>query len=74
MEPSGRLSDAVGDGKKKRKKKIDASLRNKLKKEVVSPYTQNWILWVAAVVLVLVVLTWLFGGEETVPIIRVPDL
>lgn len=55
-------------------KVIDDRLRERLKQEIVSPYQQNWILRVAAVVFVLVVLVAIFGGEEQVPIIHVPDL
>lgn len=64
-----------GSGKGKSEKEgIDEGLKQRLKEEVVSPYTQNWILRAVAVVLVLVVLVAIFGGEEKVPIIRVPDL
>lgn len=60
--------------KKKKKKKIDEGLKDKLKEEVVSPWKDNWILRVGIVVVVLVLLVWVFGGEESVPIIKVPDL
>lgn len=62
-------------GKVKRKgKKIDEGLKDKLKEEVVSPWKDNWILRVGIVVVILVLLVWVFGGEESVPIIKVPDL
>lgn len=72
-----RLGDpGLGDGVPKRRKKvkIDPRLKERLKREVVSPYRDNWILWFGIVVGVLVVLVSVFGGLDTVPIIPVPDL
>lgn len=60
--------------KKKEVKQIDNELKERLKKEVVSPYTQNWILRVTIFVVLLIVLVALFGGTDKVPIIPVPDL
>ncbi|CDF37425.1 unnamed protein product [Chondrus crispus] len=40
---------------------IDEQLKEKLKAEISAPYEQNWILWVGAGVLVLVVLSVAFG-------------
>lgn len=65
---------SVAPRKKKKRKQIDVNLKNKLREEVVSPYTQNWILRVSVVIFVLVVLVRLFGGLDTVPIISIPDL
>ena len=65
--------ESTGEVKKKAPR-IDQNLKSKLKEEVVSPYTQNWILRVFVVVLVLVILVGIFGGEDTVPIISIPDL
>lgn len=56
------------------RKKIDDELKERLKQEVVSPYTQNWILRVTIVVAVLIALVAIFGGTENTPIISVPDL
>lgn len=56
------------------KPQLDEDLKDRLKKEVVSPYTQNWILRVTALVVVLIVLVALFGGTDKAPIIPVPDL
>lgn len=56
------------------KSPIDENLRNRLKEEVVSPYTQNWILRIAIVVFILAVLVSTFGGSDTTPIISLPDL
>lgn len=53
---------------------IDDSLRDRLKQEVVSPYTQNWILRVTVGIVVLIVLVAIFGGSDKAPIIPVPDL
>lgn len=39
---------------------VDDDLKEKLKKEIVAPYEQNWILWIGAGVLVLVVLSVIF--------------
>lgn len=79
MGTAVRLGDPdMGNGglaKKKRKgKAIDSRLREKLKEEVVSPWKDNWILRVVVVVAVLCFLVAVFGGTDTVPIIRVPDL
>lgn len=64
-----------GLAKKRRKgRKIDSKLREKLKEEVVSPWKDNWILRAAVVIAVLVLLVAVFGGLDTVPIIKVPDL
>lgn len=74
---SVRLQDSdVGEGGKRKRdgKKIDEGLKDKLKMEVVNPWKDNWILRVGLVVMVLVLLVWVFGGEDTVPIIKVPDL
>lgn len=68
------VSESAENQSDKPKKAIDEQLRERLKKEVASPYTQNWILWVGVIVLVLVVLVAVFGGEESIPIIAVPDL
>lgn len=40
---------------------IDEKLKEKLKREVVAPYEQNWILWIGAGILLLVVLSVAFG-------------
>lgn len=40
---------------------IDEALKEKLKNEIAAPYEQNWILWVGAGVLVLVLLGVVFG-------------
>lgn len=75
LNDSVRLSDPTKSPKAKSPTRpIDDKLRERLKKEVVSPYTQNWILRVTLVVVVLIVLVAIFGGEEKIPIIRVPDL
>lgn len=76
FDPSVQLGDASGTekAKKRKKKKIDPNLQRKLKEEVVSPYTQNWILRVGIAVFVLAVMWKLFGGDDATPIIRVPDL
>lgn len=39
---------------------VDDELKEKLKKEIVAPYQQNWILWIGAGILVLVVLSVAF--------------
>lgn len=57
-----------------KRKDIDDQLKERLKQEVVSPYTQNWILRVVVAVVVLIVLVAIFGGSENTPIIPVPDL
>lgn len=41
--------------------KIDDALKEKLKSEIAAPYEQNWILWVGAGILVLVLLSVAFG-------------
>lgn len=41
--------------------KIDDALKEKLKSEVAAPYEQNWILWVGAGILILVLLSAVFG-------------
>lgn len=74
IDDSIRLSDADGSKIKKSKKEIDPNLKSKLKKEVVSPYTQNWLLRAVLIVFVLIALVAIFGGEETIPIIKLPDL
>lgn len=38
-------------------KEIDDQLKEKLKNEISAPYEQNWILWVGAAILVLVLLS-----------------
>lgn len=63
-----------GENKPEERKKIDDEMKERLKQEVVSPYTQNWILRVVIVVAVLIVLVAIFGGAENTPIISVPDL
>ena len=40
---------------------IDEQLKEKLKGEIAAPYEQNWILWIGAAVLVLVLLSAAFG-------------
>lgn len=74
LDKSVKLGDPDLGNKPRKKREIDPNLKTKLRDEVVSPYTQNWILRVALLVLVLVVAVWVFGGEDTVPIIKVPDL
>lgn len=76
LDSSVTLSDAVsGDlAKKKKVKDIAPELKQKLKEEVVSPYTENWILRATILVLILVLAVWKFGGLDTLPIIPVPDL
>lgn len=50
-------SDALyEDGDPVPQQTIDDELKEKLKREVVAPYEQNWILWVGAGILVLVLL------------------
>ena len=56
------------------KKPINSRLKRKLKEEVVSPYTQNWILWVSAIIAILAIAFYAVGGFDTIPIIQVPDL
>lgn len=71
------LDDAtVKDGvqRKASKKKINAQLKERLKNEVVSPWRDNWILRVSVVVVMLILAVAVFGGEENIPIIAVPDL
>ncbi|KAI0564087.1 PDZ domain containing protein [Gracilaria domingensis] len=41
--------------------KIDEELKEKLKREIAAPYEQNWILWVGAGILILVLLSVAFG-------------
>lgn len=73
MDASAEANAQEGETTRK-KKPIDDRLRERLKQEVVSPYTQNWILWAGVIVAVLVGLVAIFGGEEMIPIIAVPDL
>lgn len=40
---------------------IDERLKEKLKNEIAAPYEQNWILWVGAGILLLVILSVVFG-------------
>ncbi|CAN8076660.1 unnamed protein product [Agarophyton chilense] len=40
---------------------IDDALKQKLKREVAAPYEQNWILWIGAGILILVLLSVAFG-------------
>lgn len=40
---------------------IDDALKEKLKNEIAAPYEQNWILWVGATILLLVLLSVGFG-------------
>lgn len=40
---------------------IEANLKEKLKKEIVAPYQQNWILWIGAGIFVLVILAAVLG-------------
>lgn len=40
---------------------IDEQLKEKLKAEISAPYEQNWILWVGAGILLLVILSAVFG-------------
>lgn len=40
---------------------IDEQLKEKLKNEIAAPYEQNWILWVGAGILLLVILSVVFG-------------
>lgn len=76
------LENANNEGEKKegevkpevRKKKIDDEMKERLKQEVISPYTQNWILRVVIVIAVLIAAVAIFGGAENTPIISVPDL
>lgn len=70
------LGDPVNDEEELQQKKpnIDENLRNRLKQEVVSPYTENWILRAVIIVTVLVVLVAIFGGTDKTPIIELPDL
>lgn len=53
-------------------KKIDEGLKDKLKKEVVSPYANNWILWISLAVFALAVLVKVMGTD--LPIISIPDV
>lgn len=54
--------------------KVDDAMKEKLKKEIVQPYTQNWIGVVVVAVALLAIAFWLSGGFETIPVIPVPDL
>lgn len=40
---------------------VDEELKEKLKKEIVAPYQQNWILWIGGGIFILVVLSVIFG-------------
>ncbi|KAK1861688.1 hypothetical protein I4F81_004269 [Pyropia yezoensis] len=51
---------------------VDEELKEKLKKEVVSPYTNNWIGIAVLAVLGLVLAAQLLGTES--PVIQIPDL
>lgn len=53
-------------------KGVDEELKEKLKKEVVSPYANNWIGIAVLVVLGLVLAAQLLGTES--PVIQIPDL
>lgn len=70
------LGDTIDEDEESQQKKpsIDENLRNRLKQEVVSPYTENWILRAVIIVAVLVVLVAMFGGSDKTPIIELPDL
>lgn len=51
---------------------VDEELKEKLKKEVVSPYANNWIGIAVLAVLGLVLAAQLLGTES--PVIQIPDL
>ncbi|PXF43178.1 hypothetical protein BWQ96_07122 [Gracilariopsis chorda] len=74
VDPTVTLSDADPGKVRAKKKSIEPALKRKLKSEVVSPYSDNWILRAVVVVALLVLAVWKFGGLDTVPIITVPDL
>lgn len=52
--------------------RMDEELKEKLKKEVVSPYANNWIGIAVLAVLALVLAAQLLGTES--PVIQIPDL
>jgi hypothetical protein len=54
--------------------KVDDNMKQRLKKEVVQPYEDNWILWIIAFIAFLAVAFKLSGGFDTIPVIRVPDI
>lgn len=70
---SGQPADA-GESPRRARKGVGKEMEMKLRREVVSPYTQNWILWVVVGVAVLAVAFKLSGGFDEIPIIPVPDL
>lgn len=66
MEGAERLERSRG--------KVDEKVIEKLKQEIVQPYSQNWIGVVVVVVAVLVVAFKVTGGFDAIPVIPVPDL
>jgi hypothetical protein len=59
---------------KESREKVDDSMKERLKQEVVQPYQQNWILWISIAIAMLAIAFKITGGFDAIPVIRVPDL
>lgn len=58
--PVGKPAALYEDGDPEQAK-INDELKEKLKREIVAPYEQNWILWIGGFIFVLVILSVAFG-------------
>jgi hypothetical protein len=59
---------------KESQEKMEDTLKDRLRQEVVQPYQQNWILWISLAVAMLAVAFKISGGFDAIPVIQVPDL
>ena len=72
LKPISEIKKRRRERRMKRGGKLDEDLKVKLKKEVVSPYKNNWILWISLAVFVLALLVKFVGTD--IPIISIPDV